>query len=85
MIYIEKGLEVLDWEKLEDALELLRPYEENVVTVKCPYCGGRVKLPIVAREADIEAFRELIRMAEEYLRERDLLGKILERIAEKKQ
>ena len=85
MIYIEKGLELIDWEKLEDALELLRPFEENIVTVTCPYCGGRVRLPVVVREADVHAFKQLMRMAEEYLHERDLLGKILERIAEKRQ
>jgi len=37
-------------------------------------------MPIVVKEADIEAFKKLLRMAEEYLNEKDLLEKVLERI-----
>ena len=82
MIYIEKGLRPIDWDKLENALELLRNSEETVITVECPWCRGKVKvrMPIVAKEADIEAFKKLLEMAEEYLNEKELLEKVLERI-----
>ena len=82
MIYIEKGLRPIDWDKLENALELLRNSEGTVITVECPWCRGKVKvrMPIVAKEADIEAFKKLLQMGKEYLDEKNLLEKVLERI-----
>jgi len=80
MIYIEKGLRPIDWDKLENASELLRNSEETVITVECPWCRGKVRMPIVAKEADIEAFKKLLQMAKEYLNEKNLLEKVLERI-----
>jgi len=43
MIYIEKGFKLVDWDKLENVLELLRDSEEATITVECLWYRGKVK------------------------------------------
>ena len=78
-MYIEKTISLFDWDKLEEALDTLR--EPELAQITCPYCKQEIKLPVIARECDIQAFKELMQIAEKYLKDKDLLFKMLDYIA----
>ena len=78
MMYIEKTISLFNWDKLEKALDTLR--QPDLAQITCPHCKQRIKLPVIARECDIQAFKELIQLAQQYLEEKDLLSKMLDYI-----
>ena len=43
----------------------------------CGGCGAPIRYPVIARQSDIEAFKSLINIAEEYLNEHGIPQKIL--------
>ena len=76
MMYIEKTISIFDCDKLEEALDALR--QPDLAQITCPHCKQKIKLPVIARECDIQAFKELIQLAQQYLEEKDLLSIMLD-------
>jgi len=82
MIYIEKDIISVNWDKMEEALSLLKP-EFETTTVACPYCRRPIELPIIARESDILAFKRLMELAERYFKGKGLQDKMWDYIIAK--
>lgn len=66
---------------LEKAIPCLRPIDTK--TVCCHRCGQPIRLPLTARQVDVEAFQELLDVAAEFLEENGVGWMVLERLWEK--
>lgn len=72
-ILIEKQLALHAW--LEQAIPACT--EDYAATLTCPRCGDRIRLPIIARQQDIDAMTEIIGLAEKYIEDKGIMAKML--------
>ena len=68
---------------IETSIQELRPNYIKTVTFPCPHCGTGVHFPVIARQHDIDAFKELLEIACKYLRGEGVLGKMLTSIMDR--
>ena len=72
-IYVQEALKFT-----EKATPMLHAEGYKSVTHKCPNCEHPMKYPLVAREADVAAFAQMLYIAEEVLKERGVAEKVLD-------
>ena len=68
------------FEQIEEAIEKL---SEPIMKKQCPRCGYYMQYPKVAKRSHVEAFEELIEIANEYLNENGVPEKILSELMKK--
>lgn len=66
---------------LEQALPMLE--EIPVIEERCYHCNNPMRFPIIARKRDIDSFKELLKIAAEYLIENGIQEKVLAEIMKK--
>ena len=67
---------------MEEAIPLAVPSWKEI-TAPCPFCKMSVRYPLVAREGDLAAFQQIISLAEEWLKEKGVMGMMFKDILAK--
>lgn len=57
--------------------------DDNQITHKCFHCGRDIHYPLIARQADVQAFQEMLAIAGKYLEDSGAMGSMLVEIAKR--
>jgi predicted RNA-binding Zn-ribbon protein involved in translation (DUF1610 family) len=68
---------------IETSIQQLRLNHTETVTFPCPRCGTGVYFPVIARQHDLDAFKELLKIATTYLIDEGILEKMLTSITDR--
>lgn len=65
---------------LEEAIEKLSEPAINIIEEKCVRCGNYMRYPVIAKREHVEAFEELLKIANEYLKESGAIQAMLQEL-----
>ena len=65
---------------LEDAVQMQTEISNSITEVKCACCKNKMRFPVVARQADVDAFQVILKIANQYLSDNGGSAKMLKEI-----